>query len=321
MGDCALLMRIAVLFVALLGAGLSTAQAAGDCRLKQVASIPITIGPSGRILLEASINDQPVKLLLDTGASFSLLDRSFVQRAGLPLIDTRTLGYGLTGRGINQGTRVGTLKLGTAVSRDGDFAVGDSTGGRDGGVGLFGADYLSNYDIEIDLAARRVVFYAQDHCPGQVVYWAKEYFRLPLSLTRSKRPDADIAVDGKPLRALIDTGASGNAMRLSVARRLFDIAPDAEGVQHRKATGIDGTVDGFNHVFDSLTFGDITLRNTNVAIESIDVGKGAANAGSHMLGTIDQEDILIGMTLLRKLHLFIAYSESALYFTIAEPRK
>ena len=309
------------LVIALFGAGLSTAQAAEDCRLKQVAAIPVTIGSGGRILLDVSIDDHPVKLLLDTGATFSLLDRGFVEQAGLTLFDTRTLGYGLTGHGISQATRVSTLKLGNYVSRNGDFAVGNGTGGRDGVVGLFGADYLSNYDVEIDLAAHRLVLYSQDHCSGNVVYWAKEYFRLPLSLTPGKRLDADIEINGKPLRALIDTGASRDALRLAVARRLFDIDPDAEGVQHRKAQGIDGTVDGFNHVFESLTFGDITLHNTNIAIEDIDAAKGALNKGTHLSGRIDQEDMLIGMTLLHKLHLFIAYSEPALYFTVAEAPK
>jgi predicted aspartyl protease len=315
-------MRIA-LAALLLGLAINgAAQAAETCQLKQVASIPVSIGASGRILMDVSINDHPVKLLLDTGASFSLLDRGFAQQAGLSLTETGTIGYGLTGHGINQATRVDRLQLGNAVSRGSDFAVGDTSAGGSGAVGLFGADYLYNYDVEFDLAANRVKLYSQDHCPGQVVYWAKEYFRLPLSFTRyGKRIDADIQVEGKPLRALIDTGASGIAMRLAVARRLFDIDPEAEGLRHRKSTGIDGSVDTFSHVFDSLTFGDITLRNTTIAIADIDMGKGRSNPGSHMSGAVEQEDILIGMPLLRKLHFFIAYSEPALYFTLAEPPK
>ncbi len=313
-------IRLAAFVIAFLGAALPAAQAS-ECQLKQVASIPVSIGAGGRILMDVSINDHPVKLLLDTGASFSLLDRSFVEQAGLPLTDTRTIGYGLTGHGISQATRVDRLQLGNTVSRGGDFAVGETSAGG-GVVGLFGADYLYNYDVEFDLAAHRVVLYSQDHCTGKVVYWAKEYFRLPLSLTQyGKRIDADIQVEGKPLRALIDTGASGIAMRLAVARRLFDIDPEAEGLRHRKSTGIDGSVDSFSHVFDSLTFGDITLRNTTIAVADIDMGKGRSNPGTHMSGAVEQEDILVGMPLLRKLHFFIAYSEPALYFTIAEAPK
>jgi Aspartyl protease len=300
------------------------ANAAENCQLKQFASIPTTIGAGGRILLDVAIDDEPAKLLVDTGAGFSMLDPGYIKRRSLPTMETQTLGYGLTGRGLSGATRVGTLKLGNAVSRNGVFGIG-STGGDgsdDRPVGLFAADYLANYDVEIDPAAAQINLFSQDHCTGNVVYWAKEYFRLPVSLNAGKQMVVNIDIDGKTLRALIDTGASTSVMRLAVARRLFDISADVpDGQRLGKSVGVDATkIDTFMHVFDSLTFGGITLRNTKMAIAAIDSGKGAFNNGSHISGMADQEDVLIGMPLLRQLHLFIAYSEPALYFTVAEPK-
>jgi len=48
----------------------------------------------------------------------------------------------------------------------------------------------------------------------------------------------------------------------------------------------------------------------------MDSGRGASNVGSHISGLRDREDVIIGMALLGKLHVFIAYSEPALYFTL-----
>lgn len=308
--------------LALLLAGLESARAE-SCQLKQFASIPAEFR-GNRIFIDVSINDQPTKLVVDTGAGFSVIGAAFAERLGLPMAETGTTGYGLTGRGLNGAAKVAALKLGNAVSRDAAFGLarfGDD--GKDGGaVGLFAADYMANYDVEFDPAGGRLKLFSQDHCTGKVVYWDKEYFRLPASLTPDKRLMVDLRINDKPLRGLIDTGAGSNVLRLAVARRLFDVDPEAEGLKHHSAEGIDATkVDMFPHVFDSLSFGDITLRNTSVQVLDMDSGKGASNVGSHISGLRDQEDVIIGMALLSKLHIFIAYSEPAVYFTMAEPPK
>jgi len=297
--------------------GLGTAQAQ-TCQLKEFASVPADFR-SGLILMDVSVNDQPARLVVDTGAGASMLDPAFVARLGLPMIDTGTLGFGLTGRGLSGATKVAALKLGNAVSRNAEFGIAHIGGdGHDGApVGLFAADYLANYDVEIDPAGGRLKLFSQDHCPGKVVYWAKEYFRLPVSLTPDRRLDVALEIDGKKLRGLIDTGAQTMSLRLAVARRLFDIDPAAEGLKHGKAIGADATqIDSFPHVFDSVIFGGITLRNTSVQILDMDVQRGARFGGRP-----EQEDVIIGMSLLRKLHAFIDYGEPALYFTLPEPAK
>ncbi|MEI9987968.1 MAG: retroviral-like aspartic protease family protein [Aliidongia sp.] len=288
-------------------------------RLKEFASVPTNFADS-HIVVDASVDDETAKFLVDTGAGSSMLDSAFVARRNLPVIETGTLGHGLTGRGLSGLTRVDSLRIGKAVSRNSAFAIGHIGGdGRNGQpVGLFAADYLANYDVEIDSAAGRLNLFSQDHCPGEVVYWAKEYFRLPVSLTPDKRLDVQIEIDGKTLRGMIDTGAGATLMRLAVARRLFGIDPDAAGVPHGLITGADAAkLDAFPHVFKSLSFGGITLHNTTVIVANVDSG----NAGTRGIANDEQEDVIIGMPLLRQLHLFIAYSEPALYFTVAEPTR
>jgi len=299
----------------------ASAAAADDCHLKQVASLPTKITADGRLLVDAGINGEAVKLLLNTGAVRSLLDPDFVKSRNMPWNEnTGTRGYGLTGKSLTGWTRVSLLTLGNVTARNQSFSFG-SIGGDGAPVGLLADDFLAANDVEIDPAAGRVNLFSPDHCTGKVVYWAKEYSRLPLFLTSAHRPEVEITIGGETLHALIDTGTAATTMRLAVARRLFGVEPNsADPSLHTTVAGVDGVkIDSFPHRFDSLTFGDITLRNPEIQVADIDSAKGAVNNGSHMTGSVVQPDVMIGMSLLRRLHLFIAYSEPALYYTVAEP--
>jgi hypothetical protein len=303
---------------------IATPSMAGDCRLKQVASIPATFTNQGRILIDTLINDDPEKLILDTGSSFNVLAQAYVERRGMPIIQTPRVGFGFTGKELDQVVRIPQLTLGKMIARSPTFVVGASggDGSKGGPVGLFGTDYLAGYDVEIDPTAGRINLFEPRHCPGAGLYWANEYFQLPVSLSRGKHLNVQVEVDGKLLNAIIDTGAPGTTMRLATADALFNITADqTDGQAHRTASGVDGVkIEAFPHTFQSLTFGGITLHNTKVTIADIDQGKGAEYTGTRITGNHEQFDMLIGMSLLRKLHLFIAYSESTVYFTLADEK-
>jgi Aspartyl protease len=296
---------------------------ADDCQLKEFASLPSDYGAGGLITLDVVIDDRPAKLVLDTGSDFSFLFQGFVDRVGLAQHDTVNFAYGLTGKPIHKIVRVDRMTLGRGVISNEVFGVANvpSDGADRQPVGIFGAGYLANFDVELDPTSGRVNLFEPKHCPGKVVYWAKEYFRLPVHFD-GKRLETQVTLDGKPVRAVIDTGAGVTTLRLAVARSRFGIeTPDAAATGRQlKLHGLEGApLDTFPHVFHTLTLGDITLNDTNVIIADIDSGRGAEQTGSHIVGIPDQPDMLIGLPLLRRLHLFIAYSEEAIYFTIADP--
>jgi predicted aspartyl protease len=294
---------------------------AEDCRLAQAAVIPLEEARDGHFAIQATIEGETVKLVLDTGASGSFIDRSFVERHGLTQIDTPILGYGLTGKPIDHVARLGRLSLGTAMIKDSTFAVSELAPSQlaDNIVGLLGSNYLTRYDVEIDTEGGKLKLFRQDHCPGRVVYWAHEYFKVPVHLTPDRRLEVGIDIDGKALRALIDTGAFRTTMRLATARDVFDVAADSPGsTSLGKISGVEGiTLDSFSHRFAHFTLGGITVENSEITIADIDAGRGAEpRIGTLIRGQLDQQDVLIGTPLLRRLHLFIAYSESTVYFTV-----
>jgi hypothetical protein len=113
-------------------------------------------------------------LVFDTGSAVSLLDEGYVNRRNLTAADFRRAAYGLTGKELHGGVRVKELSLGTAIAPDQLFRVGHT--GDDGGdgqpVGVFGTDFLGNFDVEIDPPAGWINLFLPNQCPGNVVYWA-----------------------------------------------------------------------------------------------------------------------------------------------------
>jgi len=113
-------------------------------------------------------------------------------------------------------------------------------------------------------------------------------------------------------------------MRLAVARDRFGLSPDSADMRKIGETkGIEGRpLDTYEHSFASMTFGEITLHNTRMMIAPIDTAAHVTLTGSRLnTGLGDQPDLFVGMSLLKQLHLFIAYSENTLYYTIAQPSK
>lgn len=321
------MLRLISALVAVAVAAAARPALAEDCRLNQLASLPAAYGSRGPVILDAEIDGHPGRLMLDTGADVSFLNRGFVDRFHLPQRITGDFSYGLTRKGLDTVVDVDRLKLGRLAISAAVLGVanfdGDGTDGRS--IGTFGAGYLAKFDIELDPTAGKVNFFSRDHCPGKVVYWAREYFRLPLRLDYGMHLLTDVTVDGKTLRAVIDTGSPDGLMRLATATKLFGItATDAAslpaGSGPAKVMGLEGSpLPAFQHVFQSLTFGDITLHDTKITIADVNTAPSREHSGARVVPEAQQYDILIGMSLLRRLHLFIAYSEPAIYFTLADP--
>jgi len=303
--------------------------AASDCGLKQIASVPIEVTANNLLMMDVTINGIPVKMRVDTGGATSVLNQKFADRAGLPVESMQAAFYGLTGRALDRKTRVETLRLGSAVSRNADFAImpagDDGTGGEP--VGLFGADYLQNYDVEFDFAGGKMNLFDHQHCVDRVVYWAPEFFKSGIHYATGSilhTPMMNIAVDGKNMLGLIDTGAPTTVMRLATAEGRLDLSLDSPDV-HKigQGTGVEGVkLDTYTHVFKSLTFGDITLHDTTMMIMPINTAAHVEKIGSHLKeNATDEPDVLVGMSLLKMLHVYLSYSENALYYTIGKPKQ
>jgi tetratricopeptide (TPR) repeat protein len=185
-------------------------------------------------------------------------------------------------------------------------------------AGNIGANILKMFDVEIDQAARKVIFLSKDHCKGKVVHWPhSDLIDIPLSVGRDGLLAIPVTLDGKELTAMVDTGASASELQLDVAEDKFGLAPGSPGMDR---SGTARTLDGallpqFEHRFETLSIENITFRHP-VLMMSEDRSAQSENARRAQRAMRDEpHEMLLGMHQLRQLHLYFAYDEERLYAT------
>jgi hypothetical protein len=130
-------------------------------------------------------------------------------------------------------------------------------------------------------------------------------------------------LDGREMRADIDTGASGTDLYRDTAKGFYNLTMgDTDTPEIGKLNG-DADLKVYGHVFKSLSFGSIAVNNPHINIIPKEMGRDLSKVG---LGgsrvrterdLIDQPDLIIGMDVLRKLHLYIAMKEDKMYISDA----
>jgi predicted aspartyl protease len=181
-----------------------------------VATLPFLVADTpNQIHLDlAREGRSPFRVMLDTGASFTVFTPLAAREAGVSIRALKSTPY-------RESTRLG---------RDVQFEVDTSssdTGARTGWeYGLLGANFLQQYVVEIDFVARTVRFLDPDayrvpeqaNDAGEVV--------IPMKLT-SGRPLIDIRIDGQTLEVMLDTGCNVPAVLSGNAAKSVGIDVDA----------------------------------------------------------------------------------------------
>lgn len=206
-------------------------------------------------------------------------------------------------------------------------------------AGVLGSDLFSVYDMEIDPAGKKVNFFAKDHCPGHVLYWKPAAIAVLPFQTQLATADATrtgfntyfergmgiyvpVNLDGHNVTASINTGSQYSSMSASMAKFMFGVTADSPGSTPLKPTDNDPNPEGFMHTFPTLTFDTVTVTNAHVLVyPDPQVGNSVyfqrtdtrlqRNTGYFV------EHMAVGMDILRRLRIFIAFSEKKLYITPA----
>jgi tetratricopeptide (TPR) repeat protein len=290
----------AVCVAALSAAGLAHGE---NCGLTILAEMPMESSEVNSPIVSIKINDQPRKVLVDTGGFWSMLApqtaAGFLSRrsqVGLYLgLDAIPLDTLVTAPNI----QVGPIKVEKV-----DFFV--SPPGYGAFEGTLGANLLRSFDVDIDPVANKISFFSQKHCPGQVVYWPhQDLAEIPLDIDQfGKLITIPLTLDGKQVRALIDTGSPETFLSLAAAERLFGLKPDSPGMQRADfAADAHGKIkQAYRYQFRSLDLGEIAFKNPWLTLTPM-VTRGT--------------DMIIGMHQLHALHLYFAYDEKKLYASTA----
>jgi hypothetical protein len=216
-------------------------QADGTCPLIPLAQMPLEVH-ANLLFVQAKINDEPVTLLVDSGAERTLLTEAAVDRLRLPRDmhhATRTFGIGSPtatwDAELPNGIVLGTTHFPVDTVTVGHFSM--DQGAASGVDGLLGADILLAFDIDLNLPAHLVTFYrARRECPDAAPPWNEPYIAITGVTTRRDRLLLPFQLDGVSGIAVLDTGAQVSSISRNMVERMgvaaAEIASDRTVMAH-----------------------------------------------------------------------------------------
>ena len=285
----------------------------------------ITVAPlanvAGHPVLAARIDGRLANLVLDTGSSSTALDLDAAASRGVSLHRLRTEDFGIGGsshayRGVAERFELGGL-LARSQSIGGVVLPEDL---RAAGIaGVFGADMMGAYDVDLDLAGGHLILFDQDDdCGRPEVAIRPPLYSVPLQLGGNNTV-AVVRIDagGVEFRALVDSGAPATIMFRNAAARL------GIGLGGLRAPG-QATIGGFGprrvaslaHVLEEVRIGDLVLHD--VPIEIVDQASSGPDARfvslllDNRFAPPSAADILLGADFLRRVHVCISHSSHLL---------
>jgi hypothetical protein len=272
------------------------------------------------------IEGVPKLMLLDTGGAMTEITTEAADELNLVRRHGNFRLYNMYGeysdRFAESSLAIGPLKADAMALA---IAPGSHMFGEDRGIaGVLAPDILKNYDLDIDFGGDRLNLFSPDHCEGKVVYWpATTVAVVPMRVLHSGHIIVPVLLDGRPVMAILDTGAYHTTLTVPVAENQFHLAlgsPDAPVSGH--LTGKPNATT-YRHVFSTLAFEGITVRNPQVEIipdlmHQVVIDAAAPPTGTRIADPRKLEgdaNMLIGMNILRHFHIYIAYKEEKLYVT------
>lgn len=301
---------------------LSTAALAADCGpLKLLSTIKMTPAnndPGEVRLIPVTVNDQPKTFQFDTGGAMTQISRKAAEDLKLDIINSNIQMYDVNGNISRKAAVADKLVVGRmAFSR-----VTMPVTTFEGIDGLISSNMLVNYDIDLDFPNNTMNYISRDHCPGSVMYWKADAIGVaPMRLVDNTRLTVKVTLDGQTFDAFIDTGATKSVLSEKVAKYFFHIPLGASGDKLVDNINGDKSIKAYVHYFSKLTFGGVAIDNPQVVILEDRVnrnGDKAQQTGNRALSNnadIVLPNMVIGMNMLKDLHVYIAFGENRLYLT------
>ena len=214
---------------------------------------------------------------------------------------------------------IDSFEIGSMVRRNwGMTVVGEADLGGDIAA-LLGEDFFHQADVEFDLAHNTVRLFQARDCDGAALaYWTTErasVVALEGFSAAFPRLEFTVEINGRPVRALLDTGAHRSVLTKAQAAAL-GVTPETAGVVIAGCTGGLGAkrVDAWIGPFESFAVGDEIIRNPRLRFSDI-FKYSKFTAGSLVPHAVAHPDMLLGADFLRSHRVLVAHSQRRIYFT------
>lgn len=285
------------------------------CRIEKVAEFP-TVIDHNQLLTRGSINGEPARILIDTGSVFSVIWRPAVQRLGLRVMtgSGRVRLYGVGGESRLDAAFVRQLQVAQFSANNRRFSVtGDLPASMDF---ILGEDLLARNSMEFDMRHHVVRMMKATECTvAELPYWAKTYSMADLiaSPRNAQAIRVNVRLNGRTVRAMIDSGSSVSILSKSVA--------DSVGLPYvstfGELTGIGPrSLQTWLADVQSFAVGDETISHTQLRVAQMSKYQTREQIGSRIPVAIPNEpDMLLGLDFLQAHRILIDNSTGKMVFT------
>jgi hypothetical protein len=255
-------------------------------------------------------------VLIDTGASLSMLWKPAIDRLGLRLINgPRGSVYGLGGESHLYSAFVEEFQVASFAGRNRRFPVaGDVPTGIDF---ILAEDQLSQPAVvEFDLRHQAIRTMEPSGCTlEQLPYWTKTYSMADLvaSPRNAQAMWVDVLLNGHSVRAQIDSGSSISIVSKSVA--------DSAGLHYvnnaDQIVGIGpGSLETWLADVQTFTVGDETIKSTQLRVAQMGKYRTRVRLGSRIpVAVAGEPEMLLGLDFLRAHHVLVDNSSHKILFT------
>jgi predicted aspartyl protease len=289
-------------------------RAEAACQLQAIAELHAE-SPGGAPIIDGTINGEPVRIMIDTGAGYSVLARSQAERLRLPKVPVSGAElFQVGGQTTVFAATVKQLRFGNFAARDLILWVTGDPDAPSGATLYLGEDFLSQYDVELDLAHGVVRLFDSKGCaPGQLDYWSAPYSIAPL--TAGASAETEVEINGRRARGSIDSGA-GRTLVDATAAEALGLGVDT-GAVIGTATGLGPERREVRQsVRGSLKIGDETIANARFGLVAMAADFETGEIGSRVQRRLsDTPGVVLGDDFLRAHRVFIGNKEHVLVFS------
>lgn len=279
--------------------GLSACQSQQACSISRIGPLTV-LNSTGSPEIQVTVNGKPAALVVDTGAEFSMISEKGARDYGLTYTGAEVNVRGVTGVTSSSVMRAEKIGLGDATAADVVFVSEASSHESRNGVpviGLFGADFLQNYDVKFDLPHHRVTLYRMEGCSAKDIVWPRPVDQVPLSKRDGGKMDVPLAVNGKKIDTILDSGAFWTLIRQSQAAKAGVTRAMLMQDPPLRVGGVDGAqTTAHIHTFDTVTLGDQEYHHVPLTV-----------------APTETDIALLGADFLRQVTAWLSYHDRTLY--------
>jgi len=278
---------------------------ASGCGTSRIGEITIATVQNAPIVTLFA-NRSPVTVLLDTGAEWTIFTPAVAKRIGAqtPRIEFKRQLRGLEGT-------LATTEVELHSFTAGDVAIPwlrvrvaalDMPSVFSGPLdGVLGADTLSSFDIDLELARHRMAFYTKQTCPNAAPAWPLPYTAIITGRSPSNHLFFPVLLDGRRIDAFFDTGAQFTVLSTKAALALG--VTEAALARDRATVTLGAAAERLNshlHWFSKLEVGDEVVHNPEINVADV---------------KLRDADLVLGIDFLSSRRVWLSYGSRQIFLS------